>query len=161
MASIYEKPPLFKSQKTWNEKTILPKVYKLMSSNPCNKNKAKIHKDSGLLELNSPSIRQYPTLIKGQTKSNSTTLMRLSSLRTYLRVRWTRPGSMFSKNTSQNRLMTQQAFYCRSQTETLRKVLWEPSNSSFSVVRMRRSFETGSWSTIILVAISRFERTLE
>ena len=27
MASIYEKPPLFKLQKTWNEKTILPEVY--------------------------------------------------------------------------------------------------------------------------------------
>ena len=48
MASIYEKPPLFKLQKTWNEKTILPEVYKLTSPNPCNKNKAKIHKDSGL-----------------------------------------------------------------------------------------------------------------
>ena len=48
MASIYEKPPLFKLQKTWNEKTILPEVYKLMSPNPRNKNKAEIHKDSGL-----------------------------------------------------------------------------------------------------------------
>ena len=48
MASIYEKPPLFKLQKTWNEKTILPEVYKLTSPNPCNKNKAEIHKDSGL-----------------------------------------------------------------------------------------------------------------
>ncbi len=38
MASIYEKPPLFKLQKTWNEKTILPEVYKLMSPNPRNKN---------------------------------------------------------------------------------------------------------------------------
>jgi hypothetical protein len=34
MAGIYEKPPLFKSQKTWNEKTILPEVYKLTSPNP-------------------------------------------------------------------------------------------------------------------------------
>jgi hypothetical protein len=48
MMSIYEKPPLFKSQKTWNEKTILPKVYKLTSPNPNNKNKFEIHKDSGL-----------------------------------------------------------------------------------------------------------------
>jgi hypothetical protein len=48
MASIYEKPPLFKSQKTWNEKTILPEVYKLTSPNPNNKNKVEIHKDSGL-----------------------------------------------------------------------------------------------------------------
>jgi hypothetical protein len=48
MASIYEKPPLFKLQKTWNEKTILPEDYKLTSPNPRNKNKAEIHKDSGL-----------------------------------------------------------------------------------------------------------------
>jgi len=48
MASIYKKPPLFKLQKTWNKKTILPEVYKLTSPNPRNKNKAEIHKDSGL-----------------------------------------------------------------------------------------------------------------
>jgi len=48
MASIYEKPPLFKLQKTWNEKTILPEVYKLTSPNPRNKNKNEIHKNSGL-----------------------------------------------------------------------------------------------------------------
>jgi hypothetical protein len=48
MAGIYEKPPLFMQQKTWNEKTILPEVYKLTSPNPRNKNKVKIHKDSGL-----------------------------------------------------------------------------------------------------------------
>ncbi len=34
MVSIYEKPPLFKLQKTWNEKTILPEVYKMTSPNP-------------------------------------------------------------------------------------------------------------------------------
>jgi len=32
----------------WNEKTILPEVYKLASPNPRNKNKVKIHKDTGL-----------------------------------------------------------------------------------------------------------------
>jgi hypothetical protein len=47
MASIYEKTPLFKLQKTWNEKTILPEVYKLMSPDSGNKNKVKIHKDTG------------------------------------------------------------------------------------------------------------------
>jgi hypothetical protein len=48
MASIYEKPPLFKLQKTRNEKTILPEVYKLTSPDSCNKNKVEIHKESGL-----------------------------------------------------------------------------------------------------------------
>ncbi len=47
----FTKSHLFKLQKTWNEKTILPEVYKLTSPNPRNKNKAKIHKDSGLLGI--------------------------------------------------------------------------------------------------------------
>jgi len=68
MASIYEKPPLFKSQKTWNEKTILPKVYKLMSSNPCNKLKAKIHKDSGLFGIEFTVNKTIPDFNKGADK---------------------------------------------------------------------------------------------
>ena len=47
MASIYERMPHFKGQKTWSEKTPLGDVYKLQSNNPRNKQKAKIHKDSG------------------------------------------------------------------------------------------------------------------
>ncbi len=150
MASIYEKRPLFTLQRMWNEKTILPEVYKLTSPNPRNKNKVEIHKDGGLYGIEFTAIRQYPTLIKGQTTSNSTTLVHSLSLRMYSRVRWTRPGSMFLKNTSQNRSMTQQALYCRSPTETLRKVSRVPSNSSFGVVRMRRSFETGSVGVFII-----------
>jgi len=51
MASIYEKTPLFKLQKMWNERTNLPEVYKVTSPNPTNKNKFEIHKDNGLLGL--------------------------------------------------------------------------------------------------------------
>ena len=51
MASIYEKPPLFKLQKMWNERTNLPEVYTLFSPNPTNKSKSEIHKDNGLLDL--------------------------------------------------------------------------------------------------------------
>jgi hypothetical protein len=51
MASIYEKPPLFKLQKMWNERTNLPEVYTLFSPNPTNKSKFEIHKDNGLLGL--------------------------------------------------------------------------------------------------------------
>ena len=68
MASIYEKLPLFNSQKTWNEKTILPKVYKLMSSNPHNKNKAKIHKDSGLFGIEFTVDKMIPDFNKGADK---------------------------------------------------------------------------------------------
>jgi hypothetical protein len=68
MASIYEKPPLFKLQKTWNEKTILPKVYKLMSPNPRNKNKAEIHKDSGLFGIEFTVDKTIPDFNNGAEK---------------------------------------------------------------------------------------------
>jgi len=68
MASIYEKPPLFKLQKTWNKKTILPEVYKLTSPNPRNKNKAEIHKDSGLYEIEFTVDKTIPDFNKGADK---------------------------------------------------------------------------------------------
>ncbi len=43
MASIYEKPPHFALEKTWDEKTRLPKTYKLQSSDSRNKIKAEVH----------------------------------------------------------------------------------------------------------------------
>ena len=68
MASIYEKPPLFQLKKTWNEKTILPEVYKLTSPNPRNKNKAKIHKDSGLFGIEFTVDKTIPDFNKGADK---------------------------------------------------------------------------------------------
>jgi len=68
MASIYEKPSLFKLQKTWNEKTILPEVYQLMSPNPRNKNKAEIHKDSGLYGIEFTVDKTIPDFKKGADK---------------------------------------------------------------------------------------------
>ena len=68
MVSIYEKPPLFKLQKTWNEKTILPEIYKLTSPNPCNKNKSKIHKDSGLYGIEFTVDKTIPDFNKGADK---------------------------------------------------------------------------------------------
>ena len=68
MASIYEKPPLFKLQKTWNEKTILPEIYKLTSPNPGNKNKAEIHKDSGLFGIEFTVDTMIPDFNKGADK---------------------------------------------------------------------------------------------
>jgi hypothetical protein len=47
MASFYEKQPHFVLELTWDEKTQLPKTYKLQSNNSCNKIKAKAHQDSG------------------------------------------------------------------------------------------------------------------
>jgi hypothetical protein len=104
MASIYEKPPLFKLQKMWNEKTILPEVYKLTSPNPRNKNKAKIHKDSGLYGIEYTVNKTIPNFNKGADKVEldyATAFVEFENV---------------SKNTSRNRWMTQQAFYCRSPT---------------------------------------------
>jgi hypothetical protein len=68
MAGIYERPPLFKQQRTWNEKTILPEVYKLTSPNPRNKNKAEIHKDSGLYGIEFTIDKTIPDFNKGADK---------------------------------------------------------------------------------------------
>jgi hypothetical protein len=68
MASVDEKPPLFKSQKTWNEKTILPEVYKLTSPNPNNKNKVEIHKDSGLYGIEFTVDKTMARFNKGAAK---------------------------------------------------------------------------------------------
>ena len=53
---------------TWNEKTILPEVYKLTSPNPRNKNKAKIHKDSGLFGIEFTVDKMIPDFNKGADK---------------------------------------------------------------------------------------------
>ena len=65
MASIYEKPPLLKLQKMWNEKSILPEVYKLTSPNPHNKNKAGIYKDSGRYGIEFTVNKTIPNFNKG------------------------------------------------------------------------------------------------
>jgi hypothetical protein len=70
MASIYKKLPLFKSQKTWNEKTILPEVYKLTSPDSCNKNKVKIHKDSVLYGVKFTVDKRIPDFNKAADKVN-------------------------------------------------------------------------------------------
>jgi hypothetical protein len=59
MASIYEREPLFKNQKTWSEKTPLGNVYKLHSNNPSNIFKAEIHKDAGYLGMNRKTINNF------------------------------------------------------------------------------------------------------
>jgi len=144
MASIYEKPPLFKLQKTWNEKTILPEVYKLMSPNPRSKNKAEIHKDSGLYGIEFIVDKTIPDFNKGADKVQLDYARAFIEFENVLKGVLNSAWSMLLKNTSQNRSMTQQALYCRSPTETLRKVSRVPLNSSFSVVRMRRILKTSS-----------------
>ena len=52
----------------WNKKTILPEVYKLTSPNPRNKNKGKIHKDSGLYGIEFTVDKMIPNFNKGADK---------------------------------------------------------------------------------------------
>ncbi len=65
---MYEKPPLFKLQKTWNEKTILPDVYKLKIPDSRNKNKVEIHKDSGLYGVEFTVDKTIPNFNKAAEK---------------------------------------------------------------------------------------------
>ncbi len=60
MASIYEKPPHFVLEKTWDKKTLLPKTYKLQSNDPHNKVKAKVHQDSGKFGIKFTINKNHP-----------------------------------------------------------------------------------------------------
>ena len=68
MASIYERMPFFRAQKTWSEKTPLGDVYKLQSNSPANKQKAEIHKDSGLLGIEFTIDKTINDFIRGAEK---------------------------------------------------------------------------------------------
>jgi hypothetical protein len=70
MASIYEKPPYFVLEKTWDEKTRLPKTYKLQSGDSQNKIKAKVHQDSGKLGVEFTINNTIPEFKKGAKKVN-------------------------------------------------------------------------------------------
>jgi hypothetical protein len=70
MASIYEIPPHFVLEKTWDEKTRLPKTYKLQSSDSWNKIKAKVHQDSGKLGVEFTIDKTIPEFEKGAKKVN-------------------------------------------------------------------------------------------
>ncbi len=68
MASIYERMPHLKSQKTWSEKTPLGDVYKLQSINHRNKQKAEIHKDSGQLGIKFTLDKMINDFVHGAEK---------------------------------------------------------------------------------------------
>ena len=70
MASIYEKPPHFVLEKTWDKKTRLPETYKLQSSDSRNKIKAEVHQDSGELSVKFNIDKTIPEFEKGAEKVN-------------------------------------------------------------------------------------------
>jgi hypothetical protein len=70
MASIYEKPPHFVLEKTWDKKTQLLKTYKFQRNDSCNKVKAKVHQDSGKLGVKFTANKTIPNIKKGAKKIN-------------------------------------------------------------------------------------------
>jgi hypothetical protein len=68
MASIYERIPFFKAQKSWTEKTPLGDVYKLQSNSPRNKQKAKIRKDSGQFGIEFTLDKTINDFVRGAEK---------------------------------------------------------------------------------------------
>jgi hypothetical protein len=70
MASIYEEPPHFVLEKTWDKKTKLPKTYKLQSNDSWKKIKAKVHRDSGKLGVKVSIKKKIPEFEKEGKKVN-------------------------------------------------------------------------------------------
>jgi hypothetical protein len=68
MASIYEKPLHFTQLKAWDEKTPLSETYKLQSNDTRNKVKAKVHQDSGKLDIEFTVDKTIPDFNKGAKK---------------------------------------------------------------------------------------------
>ncbi len=83
MALIYENPPHFVLEKTWDKKTLLPKTYKLQSNDPHNNIKAKAHQSSGKLGIKFTVNKTIPEFKMGAKKLTSTGLTPLWSSRMY------------------------------------------------------------------------------
>jgi len=70
MASIYEKEPFFVAKKKWEAGSKLPEVYKLQTSDPANKAKAEVYRDSGTYGLEFTLDRTIPDFEAGAEKLN-------------------------------------------------------------------------------------------
>jgi hypothetical protein len=68
MASSYEKLPHFVLEKTWDEKTQLPKTYKLQSNNSRNKIKADVRQNGRKLGIEFMVNKTIPDFKKGAKK---------------------------------------------------------------------------------------------
>jgi hypothetical protein len=71
MALIYEKVPLYKVVKTWDDNDPnLSEVYKLQSSDSCNKSQVEIHKGNGKYDIKFTINKTIPEFNKGAKKCN-------------------------------------------------------------------------------------------
>ncbi len=69
MALIYEKVPLYKVVKAWDDSAPnLSKVYKLQSNDPQNKSCVEIHKDNGKYGIEFTINKTIPKFNKGAEK---------------------------------------------------------------------------------------------
>jgi hypothetical protein len=69
MASIYERVPLYKVVKAWDDNDpSLSEVYKLQSNDPQNKSCAEIHKDNGKYGIEFTIDKTIPEFNKGAEK---------------------------------------------------------------------------------------------
>jgi hypothetical protein len=69
MASIYEKVPLYKVVKTWEDNDPnLVEVYKLQSNNTRNRSQVEIHKDNGKYGIEFTIDKTIPEFNKGAEK---------------------------------------------------------------------------------------------
>jgi hypothetical protein len=104
MASIYEKPPHFVLEKTWDEKTRLPETYKLQSSNSRNKIKAKVQRDSGKLGVEFTMDKTIPEFEKAVKKVNLDCAHSFVEFKNVLQGQYkTLPGSRSFTSNSRNR----------------------------------------------------------
>ncbi len=70
MASIYEKTPFLKVQRTWDTKTVFPTTYKLQSNDFFNKQKVKIFKDDGRFGTEFLLNKTISDFLRGADKVN-------------------------------------------------------------------------------------------
>jgi hypothetical protein len=131
MASIYERPPLYKGKKKWDENDNLSEVYKLQSNNPQNKNQVEIHKDNGGYSIKFTVDKRSPNLIKGQKSVNSPGPTPLQSLKMCSKDSTGLPGSRHSMSTFQS-LLTQQGQCRASKITTPVKIFVKLLSSFFS-----------------------------
>jgi hypothetical protein len=106
MALIYEKVPLYKVVKVWEDNNpILSEVYKLQSRNSCNKSRVEIHKDNGKCGIAFIIKKTVPEFNKGAENVTLTGQTSLWSLKMCSRATTKQPGNKCFMSTFQSLLM--------------------------------------------------------
>jgi hypothetical protein len=103
MASIFEKVPLYKVVKAWEDNgPNLSEVYKLQSNDPQNKSHIEIHKDNGKYGIKFTIDKTIPEFNKGAKKCDLNWSDSFVSSRKCSRAITKQPGSKCFMSTSQS-----------------------------------------------------------